>query len=119
MKKKVNERFQYFSIVINIREDDKLIIDRQVSRNHKTVCTIVKKIKREIVVTTLVNAFWFNNLESAIGLSMPHAPVRKIQPNYKDTYKMKVAPIVNLKLEEYSSLVTIPEVALTEKKQNY
>ena len=60
------------------------------------------KTKRVIVVITLVSVFWFSNLESAyaIGLSMPPPPVVKVQPNYKDTYEMKVAPTVSPKLDK-------------------
>jgi len=60
------------------------------------------KTKRLIVVITLVSGFWFSNLESAeaIGLSMPPIPVVKVQPNYKHTYEIKVAPTVSPKLDK-------------------
>jgi hypothetical protein len=100
----------YISYSSGLSEDDKLIIDRQVSRNRETVCIVVKtlasnakdKTKRVIVVITLVSVFWFSNLESAeaIGLSMPPTPVVKVQPNYKDTYETKVAPTASPKLDK-------------------
>ncbi len=43
-----------------------------------------------------------SNIQSveAIGLSLPPTPVVKVQPNYKDTYEMKVAPTVSPKLDK-------------------
>jgi len=44
----------------------------------------------------------FSNVQSveAIGLSLPPTPVVKVQPNYKHTYEMKVAPTVNPRLDK-------------------
>jgi len=35
-----------------------------------------------------------------MGLRIPPAPVVRVQPNYKDTYEMKVAPAVSPKLDK-------------------
>ena len=50
----------------------------------------------------------FNNIQSieAIGLSLPPTPVVKVQPNYKHTYEMKVAPTVNPRLDKILMLST-------------
>lgn len=86
----------YISYSSGLSEDDKLIIDRQVSRNREKVCIVVKtlasnakdKTKKVIVVILLGGALYFSNVQpsEAIGLSMPPVPVVRVQPNYKDTY---------------------------------
>jgi len=100
----------YISYSSRLIENDKLIIDRQVSRNREKVCIVVKtltsnakdKTKKVIVVILLGGALSFNNVQpsKAIGLSMPPVPVVRVQPNYKDTYKMEVAPTVSPKLDK-------------------
>ena len=100
----------YISYSSGLSEDDKLIIDRQVSRNREKVCIVVKnltsnakdKTKKVIVVILLGGALYFSNVQpsEAIGLSMPPAPMIRVQPNYKDTYEMKVASTVSPKLDK-------------------
>ena len=100
----------YISYSSGLSEDDKLIIDRQVSRNREKVCIVVKtlasnakdKTKKVIVVILLGGVLYFSNVQpsEAIGLSMPPAPVVRVQPNYKDTYEMEVAPTVSPKLDK-------------------
>ena len=50
----------------------------------------------------------FNNIQlvEAIGLSLPPTPVVKVQPNYKHTSEMKVAPTVNPRLYKILMLST-------------
>ena len=57
---------------------------------------IKDKSKRIVVVISFATVVWFSNLESAeaIGFSMPPTPVVRVQPNYKDTYEIKVAPTI-------------------------
>lgn len=100
----------YISYSSGLSEDDKLIIDRQVSRNREEVCIVVKtlasnakdKIKKVIVVILLGGALYFIDVQpsDAIGLSLPIGPVVIVQPNYKDTYEMEVAPTVSPKLDK-------------------
>ena len=103
----------YISYSSGLSEDNKLIIDRQVSRNREKVCIVVKtlasnakdKTKKVIVVILLGGALYFSNVQpsEAIGLSMPPAPVVIniiVQPNYKDTYEIKVAPTICPKLDK-------------------
>lgn len=100
----------YISYSSGLSEDDKLIIDRQVSRNREKVCIVVKtlasnakdKTKKVIVVILLGGALYFSNVQpsEAIGLYMPLGPVVRVQPNYKDTYEMEVAPTVSPKLDK-------------------
>lgn len=100
----------YISYSSGLSEDDKLIIDRQVCRNREKVCIVVKtlasnakdKTKKVIVVILLGGALYFSNVQpsEAIGLYMPPGPVVRVQPNYKDTYEMKVAPTVSPKLDK-------------------
>ena len=97
----------YISYSSGLSEDDKLIIDRQVSRNREKVCIVVKtllqmqKIKLNVVIL-LGGALYFSKVQpsEAIGLSMPPGPVVRVQPNYKDTYEMEVAPTVSPKLDK-------------------
>ncbi len=77
----------YYSISSDLTEDDIIEIDRQVTKNRETVCIFVRNCasnaKKVIVISILGGALWFSNLESAeaMGLSMPPAPVVKVQPN--------------------------------------
>ena len=75
----------YISYSSGLSDDDKLIIDRQVSRNREKVCMVVKtlasnvkgKTKKVIVVILLGGTLYFSNVQpsEAIGLSMPSTPV--------------------------------------------
>ena len=78
----------YISYSSGLSEDDKLIIDRQVSRNREKVRIVVKtlasnakdKTKKVIVVILLGGALYFSNVQpsEAMGLSMPLAPVVRV-----------------------------------------
>jgi len=54
------------------------------------------KSKRVIVVITLVSKLWFSNVQPApaMGLSIPAAPVVRIQPSYRHSSEVKTAPTV-------------------------
>jgi hypothetical protein len=94
----------YISYSLRLSEDDKLIIDRQVSRNRETVCIVVKtlasnaknKTKKIIVVILLGGAIYFSNVQpsEAIGLSMPPAPVVRVQPSYQYDSKVQIAKVI-------------------------
>ena len=112
-----------------LSEDDKLIIDRQVSRNRETVCIVVKtlasnakdKTKKVIVVILLGGALYFSNVQpsEAIGLSLPPTPVVKVQPKYKHRYEMKVAPTVNPHLDKILILSTNRTIPLIYLNGHY
>ena len=61
-----------------------------------------RKSKRVIVVITLVSTLWFSNVQPApaMGLGIPPTQVVRVQPNYKHTYEMKVAPTVRPRLDK-------------------
>ena len=60
------------------------------------------KSKRVIVVITLVSTLWFSHVQSApaMGLSIPAAPVVRIQPSYRHSSEMKTAPTVSPKFDK-------------------
>ena len=76
--------------------DSSVVFVKNVTLNVKT------KSKRIVVVSILGGALYFSNVKpsEAIGLSMPPVTVVRVQPNYKDTYEMKVAPTVSPKLDK-------------------
>ena len=98
--------FLYISYSSGLSEDDKLIIDRQVSRNREKGFIVLKtfasnaknKTKKVIVVILLGGALYFSNVQAseAIGLSMPPAPVVRIQLSYQ--YDSKVQKLTILLL---------------------
>ena len=96
----------YYSISSNLAKDEIIEIDRQIAKNRETVRNLASnakdKTRKVIVVILLGGALYFSNVQpsEAIYLSMPAAPVVRVQPNYKDTYEMKVAPTVSPKLDK-------------------
>ena len=100
----------YYSYSRNLTEDEIVEIDKKVFRNRELVYRFITKLssntkrktKRVIIVVCLGLVLVFSNVQSveAIGLSLPPTPVVKVQPNYKDTYEMKVAPTVSPKLNK-------------------
>ena len=60
------------------------------------------KSKRVIVGIILVSTLWFSNVQPApaMGLSIPADPVVRIQPSYRDSSEVKIAPIVKSRLEK-------------------
>jgi hypothetical protein len=82
-----------------------LIVDSTIPRllkPSKLSSKVNRKSKRIILIIALGSVVWFSNLKSAeaIGLSMPHTPVVRVQQNYKDRYETKVAPTVRLQLNK-------------------
>ena len=100
----------YYSISSDLTEDEIIEIDREVTKNRETVCIFVRslasnakdKTRKVIVVSILGGALWFSNVQpsEAMGLSIAPTPVVKVQPNYKHTYEMKVAPTVSPRLDK-------------------
>nr|YP_010283133.1 hypothetical protein MKU15_pgp058 [Nitzschia traheaformis]ULD15897.1 hypothetical protein [Nitzschia traheaformis] len=94
----------YISYSSELSEDDKLMIDRQISINREKVCIVVKtlasnakyKTKKIIVVIILGGALYFSNVQAseAIGLSMPAAPVVRVQPSYQYDSKIQIAKVI-------------------------
>jgi hypothetical protein len=62
------------------------------------------KSKRIIVVSTLVSTLWFSNVQPspAMGLSIPSAPVVKIQPSYQHPYELKIMKVIPRKTDRIS-----------------
>jgi hypothetical protein len=54
------------------------------------------KSKRIIVVSVLVFTLWFSNVQPspAMGLSIPPAPVVRVQPSYQHGSKVKIAKVI-------------------------
>ena len=106
----------YYSYSTNLTEDEIVEIDKKVFRNRELVYRFMTKLssntkhktKRMTIVVCLGFVLVFSNIQSveAIGLSLPPTPVVKVQPNYKHTYEMKVAPIVNPRLDKILMLST-------------
>lgn len=61
-----------------------------------------RKSERVIIVVTLVSTLWFSNVEPApaMGLSTPAAPVVRIQPSYRHSSEVKIAPTVRPPLDK-------------------
>ena len=102
----------YYSYSTDLTENEIVEIDKKVFRNRELVYRFITKLssntkrktKRVIIVVCLV----FSNIQliEAIGLSLPATPLVRVQPNYKDTYEMKVAPTVNPRLDKILMLST-------------
>ena len=98
----------YYSYSRNLTEAEIIEIDKKVFINRELVYQFMTKLssntkrKTVIIVVCLGFVLVFSNIESveAIGLSLSPTPVVKVQPNYKDTYEMKVAPTVSPKLDK-------------------
>ena len=61
-----------------------------------------RKSKKTIVDITLVSTFWFSNVQSApaMGLSIPAAPLVRIQPSSRHLSEVKIAPTVRPRLDK-------------------
>nr|WAJ48232.1 hypothetical protein DMDDKFKA_00011 [Haslea ostrearia] len=119
----------YYSYSTNLTEDEIVEIDKKVLRNRELVYVFLTKLssntkrktKRVIIVVCLGFVLVFSNIQSveAIGLSLPPTPVVKVQPNYKHTYKMKVAPTVNPRLDKILMLSTNRMIPLIYLNSHY
>lgn len=69
---------------------------------NKLSSKVNRKSKRVIVVINLVSTLWFSNVQpaSAMGLSIPAAPVLRIQPSYRNSSEVKTAPTVRPRLDK-------------------
>jgi hypothetical protein len=85
----------YYSISSTLTEDEIIEVDRRVAKDREEVYIFVRnfaanrRTKRIILIIALASGVWFSNLESAeaIGLSMPSAPVVRVQPSFEDSLK--------------------------------
>lgn len=66
------------------------------------------KSKRIMVVSTLVTTLWFSNVQPspAMGLSIPAAPVVRIQPSYRSSFEVKTATTVSPRLDKIVMIST-------------
>ena len=60
------------------------------------------KTKRIILVIALVGGLWLSDVQpsSAMGLSMPPAPMVRVHPSYEHPSEVKIAPTVNPRLDK-------------------
>ena len=73
-----------------------LITDSTVLLIRNLPLNVKRKSKRIVVVSILVSTLWFSNVQPspAIGLSMPPAPVVRVQPSYQHDSKVKIAKVI-------------------------
>lgn len=85
---------EYIAYDSSLNKDEKKNINRQVSKNRKMVFSVVRTVgsntketyQKLILISFFGGVILFTNLNSAeaIGLSMPPAPVVRVQPSYPD-----------------------------------
>ena len=88
------------------------IVPRLLTRNPEAVYVFVRKlpskakrkVKTVIVVISLGVALCFSNVQSseAMGLSVPPAPVVRVQPSYKHPSEVKIAKVITRKPDRIS-----------------
>ena len=61
-----------------------------------------RKSKRVIGILALISKLWFSNVQPspAMGLTIPAAPVVRIQPGYRHSSEVKTAPTINPRLDK-------------------
>jgi hypothetical protein len=84
--------------------DEIIKIDRQIAKNRETVFFFVRnlasnakdKTRKVIVVILLGGALYFSNVQpsEAIGLSIPPAPMIRVQPSYQYDSKVQIASVI-------------------------
>lgn len=94
----------YYSISSDLTKDEIIEIDRQIAKNRETVFFFVRnlasnakdKTRKGIVVIILGGTLYFSNLQpsEAIGLTMPPAPVVRVQPSYQYDSNVKIAKVI-------------------------
>ena len=97
----------YYSMSSDLTVDEIIEIDRQVAKNRETVFFFVRnlasnakdKTRKVIVVILLGGALYFSNVQpsEAIGLSMPPAPMIRVQPSYQYDSKVQIASVITRK----------------------
>ena len=93
-----------YSYCTGLSKDEEITIDIQVSINREKVYIFVRnlpsngkdKTKKVIIVSVLGVALCFSNVQSseAMGLSIPLAPVVRVQPSYEDTFELRTPKII-------------------------
>ena len=94
----------YYSISSDLTKDEIIEIDRQTAKNRETVFFFVTnlasnakdKTRKVIVVIILGGALYFSNVQpsEAIGLTMPPAPVVRVQPSYQYDSNVQIAKVI-------------------------
>jgi hypothetical protein len=86
--------------------DSSLLLIKSLNVNCKT--------KKIILVIVLVSRIWFSHLEpaEAIGFSLQHTSILRIQPNFKDTPEVKFVPIVSKRFDKIRLMPTKKMVPL-------
>ena len=94
----------YYSISSDLTKDEIIEIDRQIAKNRETVFFFVRnlasnakdKTRKVIVVIILGGALYFSNVQpsEAIGLTMPPAPVVRVQPSYQYDSNVQIAKVI-------------------------
>ena len=83
-----------------LSKDEEIAIDIQVCRNRKAVWIFVRNLpsnaKDKTKRVIIVNVLGFSTVQpsEAMGLSMPPAPVVRVQPSYEDTFKLRTPKII-------------------------
>ena len=93
----------YYSISSDLTEDEIVEIDKKVFRNQELVYQFMTKLSSNTKRKCLGFVLVFSNIQSVEAIP---TPVVKVQPNYKHTYEMKVAPTVNPRLDKILMLST-------------
>ena len=94
----------YYSISADLTKDEIIEINRQIAKNRETVFFFVRnlasnakdKTRKVIVVILLGGALYFSNVQpsEAIGLSVPPAPVIRVQPSYQYDSKVQIENVI-------------------------
>lgn len=90
----------YYSISSNLTKDEIIEINKQIAKNRETVKNFAlnarDKTRKVIVIILLGGALYFSNVQPSevIGLSMPPAPIIRVQPSYQYNSKVQIANII-------------------------
>ena len=94
----------YYSISSDLTKGEIIEIDRKTFKNRQTVFFFVRnlasnaknKTRKVSVVIILGGAIYFSNVQpsEAIGLTMPPAPVVRVQPSYQYDSKVQIANVI-------------------------
>ncbi len=92
---------KYYSMSSDLTADKIIERNKQVTKNQETVCFFVRNLAsnvkdktiKGIVVIILGGALYFNNVQpsEAIGLTMPPAPVVRVQLSYQYDSNIQIA----------------------------
>ncbi len=99
----------YYSISSDLTEDEKIKIDNQVDKNREEVFLFVtelrsnskRKLKRLCIVVVLVGGLCLSDVQpsSAMGLSVPVAPVERFYPSYQHPVELRIGRMIPRKAD--------------------